>query len=145
MKAYLFYIPYFIFFSCVSQEQILKKIDLSSQQELNYIFSRIVEKKSTVKLLYKEGLFVSIIEISDSKATPENLFEGYYVSVSSFYISVFPDGDGYKSSKLHKIEGLIHPKIIDISETKYPNFKVKIEHTSYDERVSEIFELEGDF
>lgn len=141
MKTCLFYISFFICFSCVSQEQIVKKIDLSNQQELNYIFSRIVEKKPIVKSLYKDGLFVTIIEISDSKATPENLFEGYCASVSSFYISVYPDGDGYTSSKLYKIEGLIHPKIIGISETKYPNFKINIEYGDFDKRVNKIFEF----
>lgn len=132
---------FFILNTCKSQEILVK--DLSNNQELNYIFSRIITTKTVCEELYNRGLFVTIYEISDSKATPENLFKGYSGTVSSYIISASPDGDYYTSSKLHKIEGLIHPKIIYISETNYPNFKIKIEYGNSDERNSEVFDFEG--
>ena len=42
-------------------------------------------------------------------------------------ISIAPDGNYYTWSKLYKIEALVNPKILEIKETKYPNFILKIE------------------
>jgi len=108
---------------------------------MNYVFARIYTKSKT-KELYNKGLFVTIYKMSDSKATPKERIEDF---LSSYIISVRPDGDYYSYSKLYKIEGLIIPKIIEIKETVAPNFSIKIEHGSYrdNKRKMEIFEFEG--
>ena len=38
--------------------------------------------------------------------------------LSSYLVSVIPDGDYYSYSKLYKIEGLYNPKVIEIKETQ---------------------------
>jgi hypothetical protein len=130
--------------SCYSQKntEIIKSIDLSANQEMNYIFARIHDTAPFSKELFKRGLFVRIFELSDSKATPEGLFEGYDGIVSSFIISVSPDGDYYSGSELYKIEGLILPKIIAVKELEFPFFSVEIEHGFYDQRETKIFEFD---
>ena len=110
---------------------------------MNYIFSRIDYTKGIInKELYNRGLFVTVFEISDSKATPKERMEDF---LRSYIISVTPDGDYYSYSNLYKIEGLIIPKVLEIKETTAPNFSIKIEHGSYrdNKRKIEIFEFEG--
>ena len=110
---------------------------------MNYIFARIHDAAPFSQKLFKRGLFVRIFELSDSKATPEGLFEGYEGTVSSFIISVSPDGDYYSGSELYKIEGLIMPKITAVKELEFPFFSVEIEHGFYDQRETKIFEFNG--
>jgi len=128
------------FWSCSSQEILVKNLDDNS--EMNYIFSRINPTTIYKDELYKGGLYITIYEMSDSKATPKERIEDF---LSSYIISVRPDSDYYSYSKLYKIEGLIIPKIIEIKETVAPNFSIKIEHGSYrdNKRKMEIFEFEG--
>jgi hypothetical protein len=122
---------------------MVKKIDLSSYQEMNYIFARIHNSKPISKEFYKGSLYATIFHLSDSKATPDSLFEGYDGMVSSYIISITPDGDYYSWSKLYKIEGLINPKILEIEETEYPNFAIKIEEGFFNNRKVINFKLVG--
>lgn len=142
---HLLFIAFFISINCSSQENkhIIKNIDLSGHSEMNYIFARIYDIKPISMELYGGGLFISVFQISDSKATPENFFEGYDSSLSSYIISVKEDGDYYTGSKLYKIEGLEAPKVLEIKETKYPKFTIKIEHGAYTKRKTDAFEFEG--
>jgi hypothetical protein len=141
MKKVLFILILFLtFWSCSSQETIVKNLVYNT--EMNYIFSRINTATIYKEKLYKEGLFITIYEMTDSKATPIEYIEDF---LSSYIVSAVPDGDYYSYSKLYKIEGLINPKILEIKETTAPNFSIKIEHGSYrdNKRKIEIFEFEG--
>ena len=126
--------------SCKAQQPKVK--DLSNNIKVSYILGNIWEKP-IIEELWKGGLYIKIFKMSDSKATPEGLFEGYGGILSSLIISVLPDGDYYTNSRLYKIEGLANPKIIEIKETTYPKFSIKIEHGFYDKRKIETFEFEG--
>lgn len=137
MKIFIPILFIFFFVNCKAQ----KIKDLSSNQEMNYIFARIYTKSIT-KELYDGILFVTIYEISDSNATPEDFSEGEEF-LYSYLISVIPDGDYYSYSKLYKVEGLINPKILEIKETIFPMFSIKIEHGDYKNRKIEVFEFEG--
>jgi len=67
----------FLFFeNCYSQNTIVK--DISNNEEMNYIFSRIITKSAYTKSLYNDGLFISIYELSDSKATPSDLYGRFF-------------------------------------------------------------------
>ena len=79
---------------------------------MNYLFARIAPKLTINKELYKESLYITIYQLSDSKATPENFFDGYDGTLASFIVSIIPDGDYYTRSKLYKIEGFLNPKIL---------------------------------
>jgi hypothetical protein len=127
--------------SCKGQEA--KKIDLSNKSEMNYIFARISNSKPTSKWIYNYGLHINIFKLSDSKATKKSLFEGYDGIVASYMISIAPDGNYYTWSKLYKIEALVNPKILEIKETKYPNFILKIEEGFYDNRKVRKFKIVG--
>ena len=124
------------------QSQNGKVIELSDNSEMNYIFARISLRKPIFKELYNRGLFATIFQISDSRITPEDFSEGHEF-LSSYIVSMSPDGDYYTNSRLYKIEGLANPKIIEIKETTYPKFIIKIEHGVYDKRKIETFEFEG--
>ncbi len=130
--------------SCQSQQdqEEIRKIDLSSQVEMNYVFSRMFNENTVVKEVYGGGLLVKIFEISDSKITPEYFSESDEF-LSSYIISVSPDGDYYVTSKLYKIEGLIYPNIVEIEETEYPNFTIKIEYGLYNQRKAKNFKITG--
>ena len=142
MKKVIFIlISYLTFWSCSSQEILVRNLDYNS--EMNYVFARIDYTKRIInKELYRGGLFVTIYEMSDSKATPKERMEDFS---RSYIISVTPDGDYYSNSNLYKIEGLIIPKVLEIKETTARNFSVKIEHGSYrdNKRKIEVFEFEG--
>ena len=127
--------------SCKGQE--VKKIDLSGESEMNYIFARISNSKPNSKWLYNYGLHVNIFKLSDSKATPKGQFKEYHGSLVSYLVSIAPDGDYYVWSKLYKIEGLLNPKIIEIKELTYPKFLIKIEHGSYNNRLTDLIEIIG--
>ena len=89
---------------------------------------------------------IQLIDMSrneeDSKVTPENFSEGDEF-LQSYMISVTPDGDYYTNSKLYKIEGLCNPKILEIKETTFPKFLIKVEHGLFNDRKTKLFELEG--
>ncbi len=116
--------------------------EFSNNAEMNYIFSRISKDKPLMKVLYDGGLFITIFKISDSKATPSKYLEDF---VSSYIISVTPDGDYYSWSKLYKLEGLYNSKILEIKETNYPYFMIKVEHGVLGKEIVEIFKLQGEF
>ena len=129
----------FILNSCKSQEILVK--DLSNEADMNYIFARINPTQTRSTILYNYGLFVNIYKISDSKITPKKQMEDF---LSSYLVSVTPDGDYYSYSKLYKIEGLYNPKIIEVKETEgLDKFKIKIEFGAYNNRQIQNFELEG--
>tara|TARA_R110001583_G_scaffold147991_2_gene299976 strand:- start:5698 stop:6051 length:354 start_codon:yes stop_codon:yes gene_type:complete len=115
---------------------------MSRNEEMNYIFARIYPENIIRKELFKNGLYVTIFKISDSKVTPENFSEGDEF-LQSYMISVTPDGDYYTNSKLYKIEGLCNPKILEIKETTFPKFLIKVEHGLFNDRKTKLFELEG--
>ena len=117
--------------------------DISAKSELNYVISNILPNQFHFQEIYQGGLFVKVFQIADSKATPEETFEEYDGVLSSFLISVSPDGDYYTTSKLYKIEGLLNPVIKTISEIDYPEFSVKIEYGSADNRKTKEFIFKG--
>lgn len=81
-------------------------IDISSNKEFNYLFSRMYYSKPVLKELYQGSFFVAIFEISDSKITPDGLFEGSDETLTSYLVSLKPDGDFYTWSKLYKFRRL---------------------------------------
>ena len=62
----LIYIILLISISCSSQKnkQMVKKIDLSNYQEMNYIFARIHNSKPISKEFYKGSLYATIFHLS---------------------------------------------------------------------------------
>ena len=129
---------FFLISNCTAQD--IK--DLSKNKEMNYIFARINPKNTVSKELYKGGLFVTIYELSDSKATPSKYMEDF---LTSYIISVIPDGDYYyPGSKLYKIEGLAIPEILEIKEINPPNsFTIKIEYGVVGEKKVKTFNFDG--
>lgn len=140
MKKHVFILLLSIICSCNAQNMQL--IDMSSNQEMNYVFARVYPESIIRKELFKNGLYVTIFKISDPKVTPENFSEGDEF-LQSYIISVTPDGDYYTNSKLYKIEGFCNPKILEIKETTYPMVTIKVEHGVYSDRKVETFTLEG--
>lgn len=126
---------------CFGQTGKIK--DLSNDIEMNYIFARINPENIVIKKLYNSGLYVTIYQISDSKATPENFSEGTEEFLISYIISITEDGDYYTGSKLYKLEGLIYPENLEIKELVYPKFLVSIEHGFYNKRKLESFIFDG--
>ena len=130
---------FFTLNSCKSQEILVK--DLANEVDMNYIFARINPTQISSTSLYNNGLFVNIYKLSDSKITPEKFKEDF---LSSYLVSVIPDGDYYSYSKLYKIEGLYNPKVIEVKETQgLFKFIIKIEFGIYNNRQIQNFELEG--
>ena len=141
MKNYLIVIMSFMALSCKAQYSA-KLIDLSENAETNYIVANILRIVSQDEI-YGGGMFVKTFLMSDSKATPEGLFEGTDTNLSSLLISVIPDGDYYSHSKLYKIEGMVGPKVLGVIENEHPKFSIKIEHGFINERKIENFEFDG--
>ena len=104
----------------------MKQIDIPSS-EMNYVFSRLDTEKIKTEILYDGALHLKLFAISDSKITPENFSEGTEEFLESIYVSISPDGDAYTESKLIKLEGLLIPEVLEISELQYSKFSVKIE------------------
>lgn len=129
------------FLSCNSQNFIIE--DLSNEAEMNYVFANVLKDSIIKRELWNGGQFITIFTIFDSKATPENYFEGTDEVLSSLLISAVPDGDYYTNSKLYKVKGLYNPKIIEVAQMDFPKFSVKIEHGSYNKRKIEVFEFNG--
>ena len=128
-------------FTCKAQTPVVE--NLSSFENMNYLFARIAPKLTINKELYKESLYITIYQLSDSKATPENFFDGYDGTLASFIVSIIPDGDYYTRSKLYKIEGFLNPKILEVKETQYPNFSIKVEYGKDNKRKVKSFEFTG--
>ncbi len=138
MRALYFTLSLLSFLSCSSQKALVKNLDFDS--EMNYIFSRINTSTVLKEELYNGGLYVKVFQISDSKATPKKYLEDF---LSSFIISVTPDGDYYSYSKLYKIEGIYNPKILEIKETNAPKFSIKIEYGPAKNRKIELLNFDG--
>ena len=138
MKNLIFMIILLFCVNSKAQKVVIK--DLSNDEEMNYIFSRINSENIISKELYNRGMFVTVYEISDSKSTPEEYMEDF---LSSYIISVSPDGDYYSNSKLYKIEGIYNPKILEIKESESPKFLLKIEYGIQNKRKFEVFEFIG--
>ena len=124
--------------------QEIRVLDLSDRTEMNYYFARVLDSTFNSKWIYNYALEVKIFEISDSKATPENLFEGYDGLLASYLVSVYPDDNYYNWSKLYKIEGCMNSKILEIKETEYPYFTITIEYGVNGQREEKVFTLKGE-
>ena len=96
-------------------------------------------------MLFNRAFFVSVYQISDSRATTENHFAESDEILSSMIISIVPDGNYYTKSKLHKIEALVNPELVDINEINYPRFTISITHGFIDNRLTENFSFNGQF
>tara|TARA_R110002033_G_scaffold160943_3_gene197406 strand:+ start:687 stop:992 length:306 start_codon:yes stop_codon:yes gene_type:complete len=99
-----------------------------------------------VKELYNQNLYVTLFQLYDPHDTPVDFSptDGYDI-LESYIISV-RSSDLYSNkidSKLYKISGLYVPKILEIKETKYPNFSIEIEYGFSDKRKTEVFKFEG--
>ena len=138
MKRIILALILTISFSCESQS---KKTHIVSNEELNYVLSNIYIEKIERKELFNAEAYLTIFEIADSKITKDNAFPETDEILSSYYITVIPDGDYYITSKLFKIEGLINPKIITINEGGFPEFSLTIEHGLFNKRVKENFKF----
>ncbi|MFA7616900.1 MAG: hypothetical protein WCY16_10010 [Weeksellaceae bacterium] len=117
--------------------------DLSADNSSNYILSNINKVDYLNDELYNGSLFVSVFTMSDSRLNPEGLFNGTDEVLSSVLISIIPDGDYYTSSKLYKIEGLVAPEILQITETQYPELVITVESGFYKDRKQISYTLEG--
>ena len=80
----------------------------------------------------------------DSKLSPKNDKETEEI-LSSFLISMIPDGDYYTESNLIKIRGFLNPKFINISEKEYPNFEIEIEHGPFKQRKVDNYIISANF
>ena len=127
--------------SCKAQKVVVK--DISNNVDMNYLFARLDSKDIFNQELWNGGQYVKVFKISDSKATPENYFEGTDEVLTSLIISTVPDGDYYTNSKLYKIEGLCNPTILEIKEEEQFRFSIKIEYGAFNKREVEVFELVG--
>ncbi|WP_442265142.1 hypothetical protein ACSIGC_12460 [Tenacibaculum sp. ZS6-P6] len=121
-----------------------QKLDLSSSDiKMNYIFSRMYNEKPIHQNLFNQSLYLSIYKFSDSKISKGINISESEEFLSSYMISVTPDGDSYSTSKLYKIEGVLNPEIIKIKEENYPFFTIKIEHGLKNSRKIETFHFKG--
>ena len=111
----------------------MKQYDISSS-EMNYAFSRLDTQNIITEILYDGALHLKMYTISDSEITPENFSEGTEEFLESIYVSISPDGDAYTESKLIKLEGLLFPEILEVTELEYPKFSVEIEVGNKDKR-----------
>ena len=133
----------FVFFALICNAQNdIKVTTLTTNNELNYIISNLLDFKEKASL-YSGTFYVDLFLMSDSKATPPEFSPESCEVLYSFLLSITPDGDHYSWSKLYKIEGMYDPKIVEVSEIKYPNFYVKLEHGAFDNRITEVFEFSG--
>ena len=116
-------ILYTIIISSICSAQIKEISDSYS----NYILATIYRTDYLNYQIYNRSLFLNIFSINDSKGTSTDSFNETDEVLQALIISVSPDGDYYTTSKLYKIDELIFPKIVEINETKYPEFIIKIE------------------
>lgn len=144
MKKILLIITLGLFINCNAQKPLLK--DLSRENLMNYTFAFIDTNKITKHELYNQSTYVTLYQVLDPHGTPENFSptDGYDI-LESYIISV-RSSDLYSKkidSKLYKLKGLYSPKILEIKETKYPNFSIKLEHGFVNKRKIELFEFDG--
>jgi len=128
--------------SCKGQEVY---IEINDKENLKYYLSSINELSVNNYSMYSNAIFMKIFIMYDSKATPDDFFEGYDGILQSLLIIINPDGDYYAKSKLFKIEGVLNPEIIRIEELKYPNFKIIIEEGNINERVQKSYDFNANF
>lgn len=117
--------------------------DLCADNSSNYILSNINKVDYLNDELYNGSLFVSVFTMSDSRIDPKGLFNDTDEVLSSVLISIIPDGDYYTSSKLYKIEGLVAPEIVQITETQYPDLVITVESGFYKDRKQISYTLDG--
>jgi len=142
MKKPLLIISLLLCLSCIAQ----KVKEISNNEEMNYTFAFLEPKKVIQKEFYNQFLFVSIYKINDWLSTPsdfsptdgEDVLDSYFISTKTAdsYSSV-------KDSKLFKIKNLYNSKIVEVKESKYPSFTIKIEYGVVGERKIEIFKFKG--
>lgn len=130
--------------NCKAQKPLLE--DLSGEHLMNYTFAFIDKNKISTHELFNQNIYVTFYQVLDPHGTPEDFSptDGYDV-LESYIISI-RSSDLYSKnidSKLYKMKGLYTPKILEIKETKYPNFYIKIEHGIQNKRKIETYELEG--
>lgn len=114
-------------------------IEMTDNTDMIYYFSNISQVNLINHSLFSRAIFVNVYTVNDSKATPDNYFEGYDGVLQSLFISIKPDGDYYSWSKLFKIEGVLNPEIITINELKYPKFEIVIEFGNKKSRDSKSY------
>ncbi|WP_299673062.1 hypothetical protein [uncultured Tenacibaculum sp.] len=141
MKRLFFITVFSAILGCNAQ----KKVDLSTTDvNMNYIFSSMYSTQPLHKELFNNSLFLSVYKFSDSKLSKGKMISESDEFMSSYMVSVTPDGDRYTGSKLYKIEGVFNPKIIKVEEDKYPFFTIKVEHGLKSDRKTESFQFKGE-
>ncbi|MDG2193550.1 MAG: hypothetical protein P8K77_01590 [Polaribacter sp.] len=129
--------------NCQAQKDKIIEMTGEGYSEMKYIFARIVPELTIEKELYKGGMYVTIFLMTDPKVTPEDFSPGTEQFLDSYIVSITEDGDHYTGSKLYKIEGFVNAKILEIKESTYPNFTIKIEYGEFKNRKTKIFKLKG--
>ena len=132
-----------LYFSLGCFSQKLDMIDISNQKEMNYHFANLKSDQIFRYSLFNNGIYATIFQMSDSRATPKYYFEETDEVFESLIVSIIPDGDYYTISKLYKIQGLLKPKILRVSEGQYPKFILEVEYGIYANRKTKLFEFEG--
>ena len=125
--------------SCSGQVKDISK----DFKEMNYVLARMYSEKPLKRELFNGGIFVTVFKFSDSKNTPNDSFKETDESLDSYLISSTIDGDSYIKSKLHKIGGLLNPKIKKIKELDYPFYSIEIEFGEINKRKIKVFKLKG--
>ncbi|MFV0186177.1 hypothetical protein OBK20_02200 [Empedobacter falsenii] len=130
-------ILYTIIISSICSAQIKEISDSYS----NYILATIYRTDYLNYQIYNKSLFLNIFSINDSKGTSTDSFNETDEVLQALIISVSPDGDYYTTSKLYKIDELIFPKIVEINETKYPEFIIKIKTGMNNNRIVKEYKI----
>lgn len=130
--------------NCKGQQPLIE--DLSNNSELNYIFSFLEPQKVIYKEFYNQFLFIRIYPIDDWLSTPNNFSptDGEDV-LGSYFISV-KTADSYSNinkGKLFKIEGMYNSKILEVKESKYPFFTIKVEYETEGKKRIKIYKFKG--
>lgn len=128
-------------FGCSSQSNV---VDLSDHSDTSYLISNISECHFLSKEMFNGAFYINVFQIMDSKISPKNSNETEEV-LSSFLISMIPDGDYYTESNLIKIPGFLNPKLLNIREKEYPKFEIIIEHGPFKKRKEEVFIIKANF
>ena len=134
-------ILYTIIISSICSAQIKEISDSYS----NYILATIYRTDYLNYQIYNRSLFLNIFSINDSKETSTDSFNETDEVLQALIISVSPDGDYYTTSKLYKIDELIFPKIVEINETKYPEFIIKIETGMNNNRIVKEYKINSNW
>lgn len=137
-------IKLFLLFSITTCAAQTKVIDYSGKKEINYILSNLKRPHKLSQPIYNGAYFLSVYEITDSRASIKNLNESEEI-FSSIFISLTPDGDYYTTSRLYKIERLMNPEIISIEEMVFPKLEISIEHGNQNYRKIDKLVISGEF